>query len=192
MHIEHHRAGSAADRCPEPPNAHVSSWPETRVSGCRGLGHQAPERCARLLQVVLAAGTLLTGTVPVLGAQRAPQDIAGPATPSRSAPAAGSDAAQLDSLIAAARKASPALRAARARVEAARSRIAPAGARPDPMLMAGIQNFPVTEPGFTDFMTMKMVGVGQTIPFPGKLPLRTRAAERELAAAHARLDDAEL
>ena len=60
------------------------------------------------------------------------------------------------------------------------------------MLMAGIQNFPVTEPGFTDFMTMKMVGVGQTIPFPGKLPLRTRAAERELAAAHARLDDAEL
>ena len=60
------------------------------------------------------------------------------------------------------------------------------------MVMAGIQNFPVSDPGFSDFMTMKMVGVGQTLPFPGKLSLRTRAAEYEVAAATARLDEARL
>lgn len=58
--------------------------------------------------------------------------------------------------------------------------------------MAGIQNFPVTDPGFADFMTMKMIGVGQTIPYPGKLSLRTRAAEYEVAAVTARLDEASL
>jgi cobalt-zinc-cadmium efflux system outer membrane protein len=98
----------------------------------------------------------------------------------------------LDSLVALATASSPALRAARARVDAARMRIGPAGARPDPMLMAGVQNFPVTDPGFADFMTMKMIGVGQTLPFPGKLLLRTLAAEYEVAAATARLEAARL
>jgi cobalt-zinc-cadmium efflux system outer membrane protein len=98
----------------------------------------------------------------------------------------------LDSVVARALASSPALRATRARVDAARMRIGPAGARPDPMLMAGVQNFPVTDPGFSDFMTMKMIGVGQTLPFPGKLSLRTRAAEYEVAAATARLDETRL
>jgi outer membrane protein TolC len=60
------------------------------------------------------------------------------------------------------------------------------------MLMAGIQNLPVSEPGFSDFMTMKMVGVGQAIPYPGKLPLRTRAALGELAAVEAELASTQL
>lgn len=98
----------------------------------------------------------------------------------------------LDSLVAHATALSPALRAARARVDAARMRIGPAGARPDPVLMAGVQNFPVTDPGFSDFMTMKMIGVGHTLPFPGKLSVRTRAAEYEVAAATARLEAAHL
>jgi cobalt-zinc-cadmium efflux system outer membrane protein len=98
----------------------------------------------------------------------------------------------LDSLVARALASSPVLRAARARLDAARLRIGPAGARPDPMLMAGVQNFPVTDPGFADFMTMKMVGVGQAIPYPGKLSLRTRAAKYEVATATARLDEARL
>src|SRR5687767_12645163 len=51
-------------------------------------------------------------------------------------------ATPLDSLVARALEVSPRLRASRARVEAAEARVAPAGARPDPMLMAGIQNFP--------------------------------------------------
>src|SRR5688572_27635510 len=74
---------------------------------------------------------------------------------------------ELDSVVRLATETSPAVRAALARVEAARARIGAAGARPDPMLMAGVQNFPVSEPGFRDFMTMKMVGLEQTLPYPG-------------------------
>lgn len=99
----------------------------------------------------------------------------------------GDTAAELDSLLERARAASPSIRAAEARVNAARHRIVSAGTRPDPMLMAGIQNFPVAEPGFGDLMTMTMLGIGQTLPYPGKLPLGTRAAEHEARAAGARL-----
>jgi outer membrane protein TolC len=98
----------------------------------------------------------------------------------------------VDSLVARALAVSPRLRAARERVRAAEARVAPAGTRPDPMLMAGIQNLPVSAPGFSEPMTMKMVGVGQAIPYPGKLPLRTRAAKREVAAIEAELTGARL
>jgi outer membrane protein TolC len=97
----------------------------------------------------------------------------------------------LDSLVARALEVNPRIRAARDRVEAMRTRIAPAGARPDPMLMAGIANWPLgrqrgAEPG-ADPMTMRTIGIGQTIPFPGKLPLQRQAAEHEHAAAGAML-----
>lgn len=84
----------------------------------------------------------------------------------------------------------PAIRAAEDRVEAARAAISPAGALPDPMLGVGITNLPVTNPGFEGPMTMAMVGVGQLLPYPGKLDLRRRAAEAELAAADARREAA--
>lgn len=93
--------------------------------------------------------------------------------------------AGVDSLVAAALVASPTLRAARARVDAARARVFPAGLRPDPMLMAGIQNLPLSGPKFADEMTMKMIGVGQTILHPGKLSAGRRLAEREVEAAQA-------
>jgi len=61
------------------------------------------------------------------------------------------------------------------------------------MLMAGIQNVPVASPSLSrDDMTMKMVGVSQTIPLGGKLALRTRTAEHELTAAGARLAETRL
>lgn len=41
-------------------------------------------------------------------------------------------------------------------------------------------------------MTMKMVGVGQTVPYPGKTRLRRTAAEFELVAAEARLQASRL
>jgi outer membrane protein TolC len=53
------------------------------------------------------------------------------------------------------------------------------------MLMAGVQNFPLSEPGFADFMTMKMIGITQTIPWPGKLSGRVSIADEELAGARA-------
>lgn len=87
---------------------------------------------------------------------------------------------------------SPAIVVARSRIAVARARIGPAAAWPDPMLMAGIQNLPLGKmndqgmampalPG--DDMTMKMVGVSQTIPYPGKPRLRRTIAEREVDAA---------
>lgn len=105
----------------------------------------------------------------------------------------GSDPhATLDTLVTRAVAASPRLRAARARVEAAQARVGPAGTRPDPMLMAGVQNFPVTGPGFDDEMTMKMVGVSQTLVLGGKLGLARSAAGREVEAARAQLEAAAL
>lgn len=109
---------------------------------------------------------------------------------------AGADSAvgtaDLDSLIRLALTANPAVQAADLRVRAAAAQVPQAGARPDPMLMAGLTNFPIGHPGFSDFMTMKMVGVRQTFPYPGKLGRMTLAAERELDAARARAAGARL
>ena len=150
--------------------------------GCSARSSPAIGAVAR---VVLA--TLLT-LVPFRGARA---QIAGAPLPSRDSAAVGA-AADLDMLVAHALALSPRIEAASARAETARLRVGPAGARPDPMLMAGVENVPVSEPGFADFMTMKMIGVGQTIPYAGKLSLRTRAAERELSAALAALEDTRL
>lgn len=117
---------------------------------------------------------------------------AAPLVPLVAQTTAPTGSALLDSLVVQALAVSPAIHAAAARVKAAQLRVGPAGARPDPMFMAGIQNFPVSEPGFADFMTMKMIGISQTFPFPGKLSLQTRAAEDEVTAARAALDAAGL
>lgn len=99
----------------------------------------------------------------------------------------------LDSLIQLARTISPEIRTARAREVAAHLRVAPAGARPDPTLMAGVQNLPLASPNFRgDEMTMKMVGIGQSFPAAGKLARRTRAARAEADAAHAEITVATL
>jgi cobalt-zinc-cadmium efflux system outer membrane protein len=110
------------------------------------------------------------------------------ATGSSTAFAQSASSPPLDSLIAIATVHNPAIRAANARTDAAEARVGSAGARSDPMLMAGVQNFPVSEPGFSDFMTMKMIGISQTIPFPGKLARRTEAAKQEADASRAAAD----
>jgi len=107
----------------------------------------------------------------------------------------------LDALVARADSANPSIQAQRDRVNAAAARVGPAGAWTDPVLIAGIQNLPLgsenaagADHGVTgsvipgDAMTMKMIGVSQTIPYPGKLSLRRQAAEQELDAAKANLD----
>ena len=56
--------------------------------------------------------------------------------------------------------------------------------------MVGIQNAPLgKEEGMDgpDPMTMRMIGVGQLLPYPGKLSLQRRVAERELDGARAAL-----
>ncbi|HUF12303.1 MAG TPA: TolC family protein [Longimicrobiales bacterium] len=106
--------------------------------------------------------------------------------------AVGAAAEPVDSLVAIALQVNPTLRAAERAIDAARARIGPAGAPPDPMVGVGIMNFPMSEPGFGDFMTMTTIGVAQRLPFPGKLDLRRRAAELELRAAQARQEAARL
>lgn len=102
-------------------------------------------------------------------------------------------AAPLDSLIARAIAVSPAIRTAEARVRAARARVSPAGTRPDPTLMVGVLNLPISHPSFSaDGMTMKMIGIAQTFPFPGKLGARRRTVELDADAAVVALDTVRL
>ena len=135
----------------------------------------------------LATAFLLTAPFAAAAGQ-----VTDPSVPPHDSVAASGGSADLEELVRHALAVSPSIKAAAARAEAARLRVAPAGAPPDPMLMAGVQNFPVSDPGFADFMTMKMVGVGQTIPYPGKLSLKTRAAESELQVTIAELQQARL
>jgi outer membrane protein TolC len=148
----------------------------------------------------LAASGLL-GAIGFIGSQRASaQSVNMVRRPEPAAPVADSVSAQdLDSLVADALAVNPQVKAAAARVEAARHRITPAAARPDPTLIAGIQNLPLGKEQQTvsahglptgagpDPMTMRTIGVEQTIPYPGKLSLRRQVAERELSAAEATL-----
>lgn len=110
-----------------------------------------------------------------------------------SSPPPAADAPQsLEGLISHALSVHPSIRAARDRVGAAQAAIRPAGALPDPTLGVGVMNVPISGRDREDMtsMTMATVGVGQTIPYPGKLRLRRRVSELELAAAEARLEAA--
>lgn len=110
------------------------------------------------------------------------------------------DVVSLDALLGRADSVNPSILAARQRLIAARARIGPESTLPDPMLMAGIQNLPLSRdpvgsmgdsrPG--DPMTMKMLGISQTIPYPGKLGLRRATAENEAQAAAAELRETRL
>lgn len=97
------------------------------------------------------------------------------------------DGASLEALIAMATASNPTLRAAQFRVDAMRARVGPSGLRPDPMLMVGLRDFPLSRPGFYDNFTMKMVGISQTVPYPGKLGLDRRIASRDVDASAAAL-----
>ncbi len=95
----------------------------------------------------------------------------------------------LEAAVRLAEQQAPSLDARRAAVDAATEAIRPAGELPDPELVAGIDNLPVTtgDAGSltSDFMTMRKVGVTQAFPRREKRELRTRraqaAAERETA-----------
>jgi outer membrane protein TolC len=90
----------------------------------------------------------------------------------------------LNEAVRLAEDASPAITARKAAVESAEDAIAPAGALPDPQLVAGIDNLPVTTgDAFNvtrDFMTMRKIGVMQDFPQRDK---RRSRAERAQAMA---------
>lgn len=152
---------------------------------------------------LLVAGGLFAGvtqTVSATAQQSSPHD----ATDRQASAAAVPSPGDLDSLVARANAASPQLRAARARVDAARARVRPASTLPDPVLMLGIINQPLggmpatstpqgtmTTSDGPDPMTMRMIGVEQMIPYPGKRALRRREAQHDADASEAALDAAQ-
>lgn len=121
---------------------------------------------------------------------------------STSVDSSAASTADLSALIGQALAVNPRIVAAQRRVDAARARVSPAGLMPDPMLMVGIQNYPLGRTPSTgahgepssasgpDPMTMRMVGIEQSIPYPGKLSLRRTAADREVDVTRASLDGA--
>ena len=86
----------------------------------------------------------------------------------------------LNALVAEAVQNNPELRGAAKETEAAGQRIRPAGALEDPMVEAGLLNVPIQPLRLNrEDMTMKMLGVSQKLPYPGKRALREQVAEKE-------------
>ena len=98
-------------------------------------------------------------------AQGAPAAVAAPA---------------LSALVAEALQHNPELRGAAKETEAAGQRIRPAGALEDPMVEAGLLNVPIQPLRLNrEDMTMKMLGVSQKLPYPGKRALREQVAAKD-------------
>ncbi len=95
--------------------------------------------------------------------------------------------AQLQALLEEALHNNPEIRAADSEREAAEQRVRPAGALDDPMLEAGVINAPLASQSFRrEDMTMKMLGLSQRFPFPGKRGLRQDVAAKDAESiAHA-------
>lgn len=87
-------------------------------------------------------------------------------------------------LIAEALENNPEIQASLREREAAQQRISPAEALDDPMLEAGVVNAPLTSSPFNrEDMTMKMIGLSQRFPFPGKRGLRKEVASKDAEAS---------
>ncbi len=88
--------------------------------------------------------------------------------------------AALSALIGEALQNNPELRAAAKETEAANQRVRPAGALEDPMLEAGLINAPIQPFSLnSEDMTMKMLGLSQKLPYPGKRALREQVAAKD-------------
>jgi outer membrane protein TolC len=94
---------------------------------------------------------------------------------------------QLQELVAEAMRNSPEIQAAGNERLAAQHRVLPAGALDDPMLEAGVLNAPWSSLRLNrEDMTMKMLGLSQKFPFPGKRDLRQDVATKDAeSVAHA-------
>ncbi|SOD41671.1 TolC family protein [Nitrosovibrio sp. Nv4] len=86
-------------------------------------------------------------------------------------------------LIAEALENNPEIQGALQEREAAHHRISPAEALDDPVLEAGVINAPLASSTFNrEDMTMKMIGLSQRLPFPGKRGLRKDVAAKDAEA----------
>src|SRR3989304_3041393 len=141
----------------------IGSFP--KCCGMRGV--RAAKNCLRAALWFILAGTPLSAL---------PADAASPAE-SRSAPQITTP---LKALVSEALQNNPEHQAARKEREAAQHRVAPAGALDDPMVEAGFINVPANSPRFDrEDMTMKMIGLSQRFPYPGKRGLRQDVATKD-------------
>ena len=124
---------------------------------------------------------LLLGTIALLQAPISAAAAAEPMTSRESpAPSAAGTPIPVERLIDEALAHNPELAAARAEGDAAQQRVAPAAALEDPMLELGVVNAPLPSFSFhAEDMTMKMLGVSQKLPFPGKRDLRQAVASAD-------------
>lgn len=91
----------------------------------------------------------------------------------------------LATLISEALQNNPEIQVAQREREAAQQRIAPAEALDDPMLEAGVNYLPLASSPFNrEDMTMKMIGLSQRFPFPGKRGLRKEVASKDAQAVN--------
>ena len=135
--------------------------------------------------VTIMVGMALIAAVPSASAQTMPGSASGRAT-TATATAPVTDPV-LAALLAEAMKNSPEILAARSEQQAAAQRIAPAGTLDDPMVEAGFLNVPSNSFSFRpEDMTMKMLGLSQRLPYPGKRNLRRDVAALDSeSVAHA-------
>ena len=137
------------------------------------------------------AAILVTAMVPVNaqaevpGSGRAETGIQtfGAAVPKVSERINTNHSALLTSLVAEALENNPEIQAALRQRDAASQRIAPAAALDDPVLEAGVINAPLASSTFNrEDMTMKMIGLSQNLPYPGKRGLRRDVAAKDAEA----------
>ena len=112
------------------------------------------------------------------------------------AAAADAPTLSLEEAVHRAEQQAPSLRARQAALESSSSAIGPAGQLPDPELVAGIDNLPVTTADAfnptRDFMTMRKVGVMQTFTRREKREWRTQRAQADADRERALLANEQL
>lgn len=147
-------------------------------------GSRGPRHFDRSARAWLLAAVLTAAMCPL--AQAGEANERGQAAHSRSGPLTATSAQgaapppALRKLIAEALKYSPEIAAASHEKDAASHRVSPAGALDDPMFEAGLVNVPVTPWRLNrEDMTMKMLGVSQRLPYPGKRGLREAVAAKD-------------
>ena len=119
--------------------------------------------------------------------------VPGSALPAPPAEDTGTDPLALKDAVALAIGGNPGLAGMQARAEAMAAIPSQAGTLPDPMLSLNALNLPTdTFDLDQEPMTQLQIGVEQSLPFPGKLALRERAAEIDADAAVSNVDETRL
>jgi outer membrane protein TolC len=104
----------------------------------------------------------------------------------------GAQTASLDSLVNKAIRVSPKLAMLRAKRNVTENKIPQVSNLPNPMLMLGLMNLPTNSFSFNqEPMTQKVIGLQQTIPFPGKLSAMEDAASIDTLIVDKEIKDAE-